>query len=362
MSIVVKPIIGLTAHGVLAQLVSVYKERKQQHIHESLSHLKAKSIAIADIKEKLSVLKSVALELNQVGLGQSFTVSSSNESVVSAITSDSEKLCAGCFEISVLRLAPMLQQSFEAMYEDSYSSTSLGSAEMLNDYHHFSDQDFSGCGIVFEVSDVQYERAGNIIGDVIDGLVLHIKALSKSHEMITVRVEKNIVPTNHVVHEKITAFVMAFNALQALLSRLNEKVFQNDDIINLIKSELQQAVTGIVPGSTFHHLSQIGVYVAPTAKCANDAEEFCVSSSMLLLDDQKLSHAVQKDFDAVLDVFTDEKAGVVTKLSNLISALIEPSGLLDLKLDEIQAATIRKARQLKDNTVCFSEYKKRRLK
>jgi len=161
-------------------------------------------------------------------------------------------------------------------------------------------------------------RATNSISDIIEGVTLNLRSAGE----VNLDIETDL----DAVKENIETFVNQINTVRSMIIDLTKVTTTGASVstssdstqtnigslltgnygIQLISSRLKEAVAGTAIGfdwntDTYTSLSSIGI--------KTDAEEGSVTAGLLIIDDEILDAALEKDIDAVASLFSANYEG-----------------------------------------------------
>lgn len=174
----------------------------------------------------------------------------------------------------------------------------------------------------------------NTVTDVIDGITLTLLEEDAGEiHTLTVAADKNTVKT------RIKTFVDQYNAMQSTLASLRSyepttKVagpLLGDAMLRGIESDIRAKMTDVAGGSTvFRTLASIGI---TTQK-----------NGSLVLDDAKLTAAMNSNYDEVAKLFGGEN-GIATRLSNSITPRLAVDAELDVRSKRLNTKSVELQKQ-----------------
>lgn len=167
---------------------------------------------------------------------------------------------------------------------------------------------------VIEVAGFEHKSSSNVVSDAIDGVTLSLKAEGETATL-------EIAYDTSVATTRIQNFVSQYNAMQTQLASLQSYdassgkagQLQGDALARSVTSEVRRGLSDAVSGLSgeYRSLASLGI---TTAK-----------DGSLVLDDAKLSAALEKDFNAVGAVFGSEQ-GVAARLYNTLEKRLSSTG------------------------------------
>ena len=173
---------------------------------------------------------------------------------------------------------------------------------------------------LFTVDGISVTKSSNTVTDVIQGVTLDLVA--KTTGPITVSVSQD----TDAAKVAVEAFVTAYNELRELINTETNSgagestagALASDSstrqILSLIRTELNQAVTGIT--GSYTTLSSIGVSFE--------------RDGSLSLDESKLNTAIQDDSNNVAELFSAAD-GYATRLDSIVSEMLAYNGSIDAR-------------------------------
>lgn len=174
---------------------------------------------------------------------------------------------------------------------------------------------------VFEVDGIAITKSSNTVTDVISGVTLNLNAENPTGD-VTVSVTQDTDSAKAAVE----AFVTAYNELRELIGTETDSgagggaagALASDSstrqILSLIRTELNQAVTGI--SGSYTTLSSIGVSFE--------------RDGTLSLDESKLNTAIQDDSNNVAELFSAAD-GYASRLDSVVSEMLVYNGSIDAR-------------------------------
>jgi flagellar hook-associated protein 2 len=161
-------------------------------------------------------------------------------------------------------------------------------------------------------------RSSNTISDAIEGVTFELLAESASASQMTIA--RDAESTSSAV----SGLVNAYNTLMSSLSDLSDGELSGDGTLRLIETQVRNILGGKMGvDGDYTYASQVGINFEEDGTLSFDSDE--------------LNTALESDRDAVVDLFTNEDAGLAVRLDPLIENMLQTSGLVDAKEDGLNA-------------------------
>ena len=170
-------------------------------------------------------------------------------------------------------------------------------------------------------------RASNSVTDVISGVTLDLKDVTTSAETISISLNTGSVKSS------VNSFVEKYNELMKTMDELSlfdpdtgtRSVLLGDSTLRTIESSLRNELSNTVSGlsSTFNSLSSIGITTE--------------RDGSVTLDSEILDSAIENNFEDIGELFASEN-GVANRFDTLIEGYVESSGIIDARVDGINAS------------------------
>jgi flagellar hook-associated protein 2 len=158
------------------------------------------------------------------------------------------------------------------------------------------------------IDGVQVERQTNAIADAITGVTFNLK--QQTPALTTLQL--NIEPDTEIVANAITQFADVYNEFRIFAAKQSEvdddglpkdtAVLSNNSTLRSIISQIGAEATRIVDGITGGNPAQLGDIGVKFQDFGGD-EENPFTRNIMVVDSQKLSSALQSNFDGVKDLF-----------------------------------------------------------
>jgi flagellar hook-associated protein 2 len=167
-------------------------------------------------------------------------------------------------------------------------------------------------------------RDSNDFSDVITGVLFSLKKAEVGEvTSLTVGLDKSAITNN------VNAFVAAYNSAARVISQLgafdadtgNSGQLQGDSGLRAIESDLRRAISDPVNGLAISTLAAMGITTD--------------SSGQLIIDSTELDEAINNDFTAVSQLFTNED-GLSTRFDDLLAGYVDSGGILTSRSDGIE--------------------------
>lgn len=176
---------------------------------------------------------------------------------------------------------------------------------------------------VFTVNNLQIQRSGNAVSDVIAGVTLNLKAGAGATVTLTVSQD------TQAIANKITDFVNQYNSVMDLiateLSKDDKGRLVGDPSLMNLERDLREKVSDRVvslSGGIYDRLSAIGITTT------ND------KTARLAIDTAKLAAALNDDPAAVESLFT-ASGGIAARVTDKLDYLIKSGGAIDIKSNSL---------------------------
>lgn len=166
----------------------------------------------------------------------------------------------------------------------------------------------------YEVDGYTLTSSSNDVSDVIDGIDLKLKSTGDS----VLSIERDTAS----IEESAKSFVNSYNFLVQTMNRFGQNDLSGDSTLRSISSLMRGVINTAPTGLTgsFDALSQLGI--------KTDAK-----TGDLTLDSSDFSDALDADFDAVAEIFSDDDQGFAFRLEALAETLLDTDGIIDSRTD-----------------------------
>lgn len=170
---------------------------------------------------------------------------------------------------------------------------------------------------LIKINGLSITSASNTIENAIEGVTLTLNSVT------TTDASKLSVTTNdNVTSDAINKFVTAYNNLQSTIKSLTSYDVENqrssaltgDSLARRIQSDARNAISVVVPGSTIHSLSQLGITTD-------------VTTGQLEIDEDKLADALKNNMDDVQNLLANTN-GLGSRVMAMAERFSSSDGLI----------------------------------
>ncbi|MGI9258908.1 MAG: flagellar filament capping protein FliD [Gammaproteobacteria bacterium] len=174
------------------------------------------------------------------------------------------------------------------------------------------------------------QSATNSLSDAIDGLDIELLSVNELGETSKLSVSFDQSTSGEAIESLINAYNTFIDSTRQLSSFDPETQERGplfgDSTLRILTTRLRQELTETVTGlnGPFDNLFDLGITTQLDGK--------------LSLDSAKLEAAFAENFEAVGTLFSDEDAGIASRLAALIDPQLETGGILDARTDGISAS------------------------
>ena len=213
-------------------------------------------------------------------------------------------------------------QRVQLAYGGTITSTTFNFATSNQDSSGATLVDLAQLDAAFSVDGIAITAASNQASGVVDGLTFNLKGVGTS----TLTVARD----TESIQASAQEFVDAYNAVLQKVDELKSGNIGNDSTLRGIVSQFRSVLNTPASGLTgsFSSLSELGI---TTNKDSGELE----------LDTANFSNALDTDFSAVSDVFTDATSGYATRFINVTDGMLATDGLLDARVDTLNTRVRR---------------------
>ena len=199
---------------------------------------------------------------------------------------------------------------------DGFDLTRLSSANLVSLQ--------SASDAIIKVDTQTVTRDSNSFADVISGVTFNLaKAEPGSIETLSVASD------NETIKKDIKSFVTNYNTLVGVMrglssfdqSTLVAGPLNGDSVMRGVQSSLRQALSTTVTGSTFSHLSELGITLGDTGS--------------LTIDDTVLDAKVNNNLSDV-NTFFSSATGLAQSFTTALSGYVASDGIIDARSDGLQ--------------------------
>ncbi len=177
---------------------------------------------------------------------------------------------------------------------------------------------------VVKIEDMQIESSSNTIEDAIEGVTLNLLS-TNTGAPITISIKDDI----QGVKQKINDFVGNYNNVVDTINSLtkytnNDKknmgVLIGDTTVRSIQIQLRKTITNMHSSlpQQYSTLAQIGITTDKT-------------SGKLIVNNDKLTTAIENHYDKIGQLFMDSNAGIATEMETFIDKYIDVNGILQAR-------------------------------
>ena len=213
-------------------------------------------------------------------------------------------------------------QRVQLAYGGTITSTTYNFATSNQDSSDATLVDLTQLDAAFSVDGIAITAASNQASGVVDGLTFNLKGVGTS----TLTVARDM----ESIQASAQEFVDAYNAVLQKVDELKSGNIGNDSTLRGIVSQFRSVLNTPASGLTgsFSSLSELGI---TTNRDSGELE----------LDTANFSNALDTDFSAVSDVFTDATSGYATRFINVTDGMLATDGLLDARVDTLNTRVRR---------------------
>lgn len=173
------------------------------------------------------------------------------------------------------------------------------------------------------IDKINYTRESNNINDILPGITLELKTVSKTYESLT------LTQNDTAVKKDIQDFVKTYNALMTQCSSAS-KYLPPEKKTTMGQVQLTNPKNGALMGDSAlkELIREIGytvkdIYGSSDSRCRSLADigiKIDVLTGHMVLDTRKLESAIKANFDEVRNIFTNvySNSGLTNKLNNVI--------------------------------------------
>jgi flagellar hook-associated protein 2 len=183
---------------------------------------------------------------------------------------------------------------------------------------------------VFTIDGLTQTSASNSIDGVIPGVTFTLLGKTEAGKPATLTVGQD----TSGVSANIKKFVTAYNALIATTNKLTS--------VTSVGEDKKPVLGGLVGDSSIRNLLS-GVRNELSSPAAQDGIRMLTDMGIttqkdgtLAIDDEKMATALDENFDAVGSFFTGD-SGLMSRMSSRVDGYIKPGGLLETRMDGLQA-------------------------
>lgn len=207
-------------------------------------------------------------------------------------------------------------QRLELSYGGSINAATFNFGTLNQDDTGATLADLTQLDASFSVDGIAITAASNQAAGVVDGLTFDLKGVGKS----TLSVDRD----TDSIEASAQEFVDAYNAVLQKVDELKSGTLGSDSSLRSIVSQFRSVLNTSASGLTgaYSSLSEIGI---TTNKDTGELE----------LDASKFSNALDTDFSAVSDVFTDTGSGYSTRFIDVADGMLQTEGLLNSRVDTL---------------------------
>jgi flagellar hook-associated protein 2 len=207
-------------------------------------------------------------------------------------------------------------------YGGTITASTFGFGTLNQDASGATLSNLSQLDAAFSVDGIAVTAASNKVTGVVDGLTLDLKGVGSSTLSVT--------RDTQAIQDSAQAFVDAYNAVLDKVDKYKSGDIGNDSLLRGIVSRMRAVLNSPASGATgsFTSLSELGITTNR-------------DTGKLELDSTRFSAALNTDFGAVAQVFTESTTGYATRFTSMADSMLAADGVFKIRIDSLNARVKR---------------------